>query len=126
MSPVDDELFKMMNCSRNKESTATAIKGVVFNIFVFLHFFTELGYAEPRLCDYSGFYYCQRCHWNGTSVIPARVIRNWDMEPRKVSQAASQLLALLYDKPVLILEKLNPKLFTLVPDLSLIKVSKAF
>jgi len=56
-------------------------------------------------------------------VIPARVIRNWDMEPRLVSRAAAQLLMLLEDRSVLLLEELNPKLFTLVPDLSLVKVS---
>lgn len=77
--------------------------------------------VEPRLCDYSGLYYCQRCHWNTTAVIPARVIRNWDMEPRRVCRAAAQLLALIEQRPVLHLEQLNPKLFTLVPDLSLMK-----
>ncbi|KZC14705.1 PREDICTED: differentially expressed in FDCP 8 homolog [Dufourea novaeangliae] len=78
-------------------------------------------WIEPRLCDYSGLYYCQRCHWNTTMVIPARVIRNWDMEPRLVSRVATQLLTLLEDRSVLPLEELNPKLFTLVPDLSLVK-----
>lgn len=78
-------------------------------------------WVEPRLCDYSGLYYCQRCHWNTAMVIPARVIRNWDMEPRPVSRAAAQLLMLLEDRSVLPLEELNPKLFTLVPDLSLVK-----
>ena len=78
-------------------------------------------WIEPRLCDYSGLYYCQRCHWNTAMVIPARVIRNWDMEPRLVSRAAAQLLTLLEDRSVLPLEELNPKLFTLVPDLSSVK-----
>ncbi|XP_003706901.2 differentially expressed in FDCP 8 homolog isoform X2 [Megachile rotundata] len=78
-------------------------------------------WVEPRLCDYSGLYYCQRCHWNTAMVIPARVIRNWDMEPRLVSRAAAQLLILLEERSVLVLEELNPKLFTLVPDLSLVK-----
>ncbi|KAG7199461.1 hypothetical protein KM043_014087 [Ampulex compressa] len=78
-------------------------------------------WIEPRLCDYSGLYYCQRCHWNTAMVIPARVIRNWDMEPRLVSRAAAQLLTLLEERAVLPLEELNPKLFTLVPDLSLVK-----
>lgn len=81
----------------------------------------EPAWVEPRLCDYSGLYYCQRCHWNTTMVIPARVIRNWDMEPRLVCRAAAQLLTLLEYRPFLILEELNPKLFTLVPDLSLVK-----
>ncbi|XP_008211409.1 differentially expressed in FDCP 8 homolog isoform X2 [Nasonia vitripennis] len=79
------------------------------------------GWIEPRLCDYTGLYYCQRCHWNSVAVIPARIIRNWDMEPRKVSRAAYQLLTLLQNKPVLMLDKLNQKLFSFIPDLSLIK-----
>ncbi|XP_034944418.1 differentially expressed in FDCP 8 homolog isoform X2 [Chelonus insularis] len=78
-------------------------------------------WIEPRLCDYTGLYYCQRCHWNTVAVIPARVIRNWDLEPRRVSRSASQLLQLLNERPVLLLEELNPKLFELVPDLSLTK-----
>lgn len=82
----------------------------------------ESVWVEPRLCDYSGLYYCQRCHWNTAMVIPARVIRNWDMEPRLVSRAAAQLLTLLEERSVLLLEELNPKLFTLVPDLSVVKV----
>nr|XP_046468383.1 differentially expressed in FDCP 8 homolog isoform X9 [Neodiprion pinetum] len=81
----------------------------------------EAAWIEPRLCDYTGLYYCQRCHWNTTAPIPARIIRNWDMEPRKVSRAAAQLLEILEQRPVLNLEQLNPKLFTLVPDLSLVK-----
>ncbi|KAK0161297.1 hypothetical protein PV327_009782 [Microctonus hyperodae] len=78
-------------------------------------------WIEPRLCDYTGLYFCQRCHWNSLAVIPARVIRNWDMEMRRISRSAAQLLGLLNERPVLPLEELNPKLFTLVPDLSLLK-----
>lgn len=81
----------------------------------------ETNWIEPRLCDYTGLYFCQRCHWNTLEVIPARVIRNWDMETRKVSRYAAQLLALLNKRPVLLLEELNKKLFSLVPDLSLLK-----
>ncbi|XP_044006053.1 differentially expressed in FDCP 8 homolog [Aphidius gifuensis] len=81
----------------------------------------ESSWIEPRLCDYTGLYFCQRCHWNTLEVIPARVIRNWDMETRKVSRYAAQLLGLLNKRPVLLLEDLNKKLFSLVPDLSLLK-----
>uniref|UniRef100_A0A5F8GYM7 Differentially expressed in FDCP 8 homolog n=1 Tax=Monodelphis domestica TaxID=13616 RepID=A0A5F8GYM7_MONDO len=40
--------------------------------------------SEARQCDYTGQYYCSNCHWNDLAVIPARVIHNWDFEPRKV------------------------------------------
>ncbi|KAM6430156.1 differentially expressed in FDCP 8 homolog isoform 2-T2 [Liasis olivaceus] len=39
--------------------------------------------GEARQCDYTGLYYCSSCHWNDQAVIPARVIHNWDFEPRK-------------------------------------------
>ncbi|XP_011505581.1 PREDICTED: differentially expressed in FDCP 8 homolog [Ceratosolen solmsi marchali] len=99
----------------------TISKGLSLSCFGSPFKHSESGWIEPRLCDYSGLYYCQRCHWNSLAVIPARIIRNWDMEPRRVCRAAFQLLALLESKPVLLLEELNKKLFTLVPDLSLIK-----
>ncbi|XP_032675953.1 differentially expressed in FDCP 8 homolog isoform X2 [Odontomachus brunneus] len=101
--------------------TFTFSKGLSLSCFGSSFKNTESTWVEPRLCDYSGLYYCQRCHWNTAMVIPARVIRNWDMEPRLVSRAAAQLLMLLEDRSVLPLEELNPKLFTLVPDLSLVK-----
>lgn len=48
------------------------------------YLFLESGFSEPRLCDYSGNYYCELCHWNDTMVIPSRVLHNWDFEPHKV------------------------------------------
>lgn len=92
----------------------------LYNLFCLIKI--DSCWVEPRLCDYSGLYYCQKCHWNTLAIIPARVIRNWDIEPRRVSRAAAQLLMLLENRPVLSLEELNPKLFELVPDLSLVKV----
>ncbi|XP_076661992.1 differentially expressed in FDCP 8 homolog isoform X1 [Halictus rubicundus] len=101
--------------------TFTFSKGLSLSCFGSPSKGSDSAWVEPRLCDYSGLYYCQRCHWNTAMVIPARVIRNWDMEPRLISRVATQLLTLLEDRPVLPLEELNPKLFTLVPDLSLVK-----
>uniref|UniRef100_A0A914VPU2 Phorbol-ester/DAG-type domain-containing protein n=1 Tax=Plectus sambesii TaxID=2011161 RepID=A0A914VPU2_9BILA len=72
---------------------------------------------EPRLCDYTGLFYCTRCHWNDAMVIPARVVHNWDFEPRKVCRASKQLLVLLERKPLLNVEKLNPKLFNYLDEL---------
>ena len=47
---------------------------------------TESGYSEPRLCDYSGNYFCELCHWNDPMLIPARVLHNWDFEGWKVTK----------------------------------------
>jgi len=50
----------------------------------------EPGLREPRLCDYTGNYYCDYCHWNDTMVIPARILANWDFQPRKVLLLSTQ------------------------------------
>ncbi|XP_065341190.1 differentially expressed in FDCP 8 homolog A isoform X2 [Cloeon dipterum] len=83
--------------------------------------FTDQSWSEPRLCDYSGFYFCPTCHWNTSAIVPARVVHNWDFEPRKVSRAAQQLLRLMAEKPVLILKDLNPRIFGLVEELSVVQ-----
>ncbi|RZF48698.1 hypothetical protein LSTR_LSTR011185 [Laodelphax striatellus] len=57
--------------------------------------------GDPRRCDYTGLYYCGRCHWNQAAVIPARVARNWDFGPRPVSQAAHRLLQLTQARPIM-------------------------
>ncbi|XP_058832106.1 differentially expressed in FDCP 8 homolog [Topomyia yanbarensis] len=81
----------------------------------------KLHTVQPRLCDYSGFYYCSTCHWNDTSIIPARVTNNWDFVPRKVCRASLQQIRLLCERPVINLEQNNPRLFVLVSKLSLVK-----
>ncbi|XP_055911568.1 differentially expressed in FDCP 8 homolog isoform X2 [Eupeodes corollae] len=78
-------------------------------------------WVEPRLCDYNGLYFCPSCHWNDVSVTPARIIHNWDFEPRKVCRASLQEINLFLDKPVVKLEEANPKLFVFLQKLSSIK-----
>lgn len=84
--------------------------------------FVETTYNEPKLCDYTGLYYCSKCHWGDSSIIPARIIHNWDFQERKVCRLALQEIRLLYEKPVISLEEKNPKLFAFVSKLNMIKV----
>lgn len=70
--------------------------------------------AEPRLCDYTGKYYCRKCHWNDLMIIPARVIRNWDFEPRYVCRSSKKLLVVTDKKPIINLEKENPSLLQFI------------
>ncbi|XP_043351362.1 differentially expressed in FDCP 8 homolog isoform X3 [Dermochelys coriacea] len=73
--------------------------------------------SEARQCDYTGLYYCGNCHWNDPAIIPARVIHNWDFEPRKVSRCSMRYLALMVSRPVLKLREINPLLFNYVEEL---------
>uniref|UniRef100_A0A182PV74 Phorbol-ester/DAG-type domain-containing protein n=1 Tax=Anopheles epiroticus TaxID=199890 RepID=A0A182PV74_9DIPT len=81
----------------------------------------KLNTIQPRLCDYTGLYYCSACHWNDTSIIPARITNNWDFVPRKVCRASRQQINLLLHKPVIRLEEKNPRLFTFIPQLAEVK-----
>ncbi|KAG0415600.1 hypothetical protein HPB47_007216 [Ixodes persulcatus] len=77
--------------------------------------------GQPRRCEYTGRYYCSLCHWNSQTIVPARVLHNWDFEPRKVCRASLQFLRLMVRKPILNLDELNPMLFTFVEDLGHVK-----
>ncbi|KAJ7374667.1 Differentially expressed in FDCP 8 [Desmophyllum pertusum] len=77
--------------------------------------------SEARMCDYSGQYFCEECHWNDLVVIPARVVHNWDFSTYRVSRQSKQFLALMLTRPQLKIERLNPALFKFVVELREVK-----
>ncbi|KAL4225768.1 Differentially expressed in FDCP 8 [Mactra antiquata] len=79
------------------------------------------GYSEPRLCDYSGNYFCELCHWNDSMLIPARVLHNWDFDEWKVCRASKQYLKLMEKKAVIRIQDINPMLFSFVDELNEVK-----
>uniref|UniRef100_A0A3Q1F2F1 Pleckstrin homology domain containing, family M (with RUN domain) member 1 n=1 Tax=Acanthochromis polyacanthus TaxID=80966 RepID=A0A3Q1F2F1_9TELE len=66
--------------------------------------------GRSRLCEFSGQYYCESCHSGETSIIPARMVHNWDLTQREVSKKAVWLLVQVQHEPLLNLEQLNPEL----------------
>lgn len=78
-------------------------------------------YLEPRKCHYTGLFYCRNCHWNNYSILPANIVHNWDFEQRPVSRQSLQEINLFYERPVIKLEEINPKLFVFVQKLSIIR-----
>ena len=74
--------------------------------------------THPRLCDYTGLYFCGSCHWGATFPTPARIVHNWDFSPQQVSQATKQYLHLMLRKPVINVRAENPKLFAVVQELA--------
>ncbi|XP_071319847.1 pleckstrin homology domain-containing family M member 1 [Trachinotus anak] len=67
-------------------------------------------HGRARLCEFSGQYYCDSCHHGDTSIIPSRMVHNWDLTQREVSKKALRLLAQVEQEPLLNLEQLNPEL----------------
>lgn len=66
--------------------------------------------APTRLCHFSGLHYCLLCHHGNTSVIPSRLVHNWDLAQRQVSRKALELLSQVEQEPLLDLQQLNPEL----------------
>eukprot|EP00055_Hartaetosiga_balthica_P008772 m.33664 g.33664 ORF g.33664 m.33664 type:complete len:1234 (-) comp6465_c0_seq1:2610-6311(-) len=77
--------------------------------------FADVGFHSmfdtPKLCDYTGRYYCSACHVDGKSIIPARVVKSWDFMEMPVSVVSKDVLLATYDKPILNISQLNPSLF---------------
>ncbi|XP_054609063.1 pleckstrin homology domain-containing family M member 1 [Dunckerocampus dactyliophorus] len=68
--------------------------------------------GRGRLCEFSGRYYCDSCHRGDISIIPSRMVHNWDLNKREVSKKALWLLAQVEQEPLLNLDQLNPDLTT--------------
>ncbi|XP_034715986.1 pleckstrin homology domain-containing family M member 1 isoform X2 [Etheostoma cragini] len=66
--------------------------------------------GRARLCEFSGQYYCDSCHYGDVTIIPSRMVHNWDLTLREVSKKALHLLAQVEQEPLLNLERLNPEL----------------
>ncbi|XP_061562747.1 LOW QUALITY PROTEIN: pleckstrin homology domain-containing family M member 1 [Phycodurus eques] len=76
--------------------------------------------GRARLCEFSGQYYCDSCHRGDTTVIPSRMLHNWDLNKREVSKKALWLLAQMEQEPLLNLHQLNPNLPTHSESMSLV------
>lgn len=66
--------------------------------------------GRARLCEFTRQYYCDSCHHGDTSIIPSRMVHNWDLEQREVCKKALHLLAQVEQEPLLNLDQLNPEL----------------
>ncbi|XP_077406096.1 pleckstrin homology domain-containing family M member 1 [Vanacampus margaritifer] len=76
--------------------------------------------GRARLCEFSGYYYCDSCHRGDTTVIPSRMLHNWDLNKHEVSRKALWLLAQVEQEPLLNLEQLNPDLPTHSESMALV------
>ena len=73
---------------------------------------------EPKLCRYSGYYYCINCYSIMRIAIPAKIVHNWDFTPRGVSLSAYLTLKILYSSISINLTKENPLIYSYENTLS--------
>ncbi|KFW80588.1 Pleckstrin homology domain-containing family M member 1, partial [Manacus vitellinus] len=68
-------------------------------------------FARPKLCAFSGLYYCDSCHRDDETVIPSRLIHNWDLTKRGVCKQALKFLSQIRNQPLIDLKLVNESLY---------------
>lgn len=76
-----------------------------------------LVFGQSRLCYYDGHHYCSECHLNEKSVIPAKILCNWDFNKYPISKRNQHFLTLISNEPMFKLKTMAPLLYKVCPEL---------
>lgn len=76
-----------------------------------------LVFGQPKLCHFDGHYYCSECHLGEKSVIPSRILCNWDFNRYPVSKRNQHFLTLISNESMFELKKAAPLLYKMCPEL---------
>lgn len=76
-----------------------------------------LVFGQSRLCHFDGHQYCSECHLVEKSVIPARILCNWDFNKYPVSKRNQHLLTLISNEPMFELKKAAPLLYKMYHEM---------
>ncbi|KFR09423.1 Pleckstrin homology domain-containing family M member 1, partial [Opisthocomus hoazin] len=88
-------------------------KGLDLQSFICAGCSRQIGFsfAKPKLCAFSGLYYCDSCHRDEETVIPSRLIHNWDLTKRGVCRQALKFLTQIRNQPLIDLKLVNESLY---------------
>lgn len=83
------------------------------------------GYIKKlRYCEYLSKYFCDCCHGAAESVIPGRVLTQWDFGRYPVSDFSKQLLDSVWHQPLFDLTCVGKTLYSRVRELGRFRVSR--
>lgn len=101
-------------------------KGLDCQSFICAGCSRQIGFSfmKPKLCSFTGLYYCDSCHQDDESVIPSRLIHNWDLARRPVCRQVLKFLAQIHSQPLIDLKLVNETLYDHVDDMSRILRSR--
>ncbi|XP_029141479.1 pleckstrin homology domain-containing family M member 1 [Protobothrops mucrosquamatus] len=68
-------------------------------------------FVKPKLCSFTGLYFCDNCHQDEESVIPSRLIHNWDLSRYPICCQALKFLAKIQNQPLIDLKLVNETLY---------------
>nr|XP_039251866.1 uncharacterized protein LOC120329334 [Styela clava] len=74
-------------------------------------------YGAPRVCTFTGQYYCSQCHSNDEIQIPARIVHNWDFRKHKVAKRSKSFIEQVFNDPLLNLSECNPGIYKYIDEM---------
>jgi hypothetical protein len=74
-------------------------------------------YGKSRLCHFDGHQYCLECHTNDESLIPARIIYNWNFRKYPVAKRNKHILVSTESEPLFDIKILSPLLYSMIPEM---------
>ncbi|NXN96025.1 PKHM1 protein, partial [Rhinopomastus cyanomelas] len=101
-------------------------KGLDSQSFICAGCSRQIGFSfgKPKLCAFSGLYYCDSCHRDDETVIPSRLIHNWDLSKRGVCRQAFKFLTQIRNQPLIDLQLVNESLYEHVERMGRIRRSR--
>lgn len=75
-------------------------------------------FGPAKLCSYTRRYYCQECHTDELSVIPAKIMYNWDFRQFRVCHKAKLFLTAVSIEPIIDVKSFNGELFNFATSLN--------
>uniref|UniRef100_A0A6J0VHH4 Pleckstrin homology domain-containing family M member 1 isoform X1 n=1 Tax=Pogona vitticeps TaxID=103695 RepID=A0A6J0VHH4_9SAUR len=101
-------------------------KGLDCQSFICAGCSRQIGFSfpKPKLCSFTGLYYCETCHQDDESVIPSRLIHNWDLALHPVCCQALKFLNQISNQPLIDLKLVNETLYDHVDHMKRIYQSR--
>ncbi|XP_067869315.1 pleckstrin homology domain-containing family M member 1 isoform X2 [Heterodontus francisci] len=75
-------------------------------------------FGKPKLCAYSSLYYCEMCHQDTLIIIPSRMIHNWDLTKKGVSNVAANFLQQIQNEPFIDINVVNGSLYQYIEQMA--------
>uniref|UniRef100_H3AA51 Pleckstrin homology and RUN domain containing M1 n=1 Tax=Latimeria chalumnae TaxID=7897 RepID=H3AA51_LATCH len=83
-----------------------------------------VSFCKPKLCAFSGLYYCDMCQGTESAVIPARILHSWDLTRRPICKQALKFLHRIQNEPLISVESVNQSLYKHVEQMAQIHRSR--
>ncbi|XP_060704911.1 pleckstrin homology domain-containing family M member 1 [Hemiscyllium ocellatum] len=81
-------------------------------------------FGKPKLCAYSSLYYCEMCHQDTLIIIPSRMIHNWDLVKKGVSNVAAKFLQQIQNEPFIDINLINASLYQYIEQMAQARKSR--